>query len=130
MTKEEAISVLENPDVSLGVTVRVGQEDDYWKKLSPALEMAISALRTQQEEEKNEPLTLEELREMDGEQVWCHELQCYGIVKVKNIGHWDNMPILVGSWHANTKTSAVNFEYDIETRGFKLYRRKPEEVQE
>lgn len=38
--------------------------------LTRALDMAISALRTQQEAEKNEPLTLDELREMDGEQVY------------------------------------------------------------
>lgn len=105
--------MLENPDVSLGITVRVGQDDDYWKKLRPALEMAISALRAQQETvtntiehpckgcttgwgslniegshscretcerlaryrkqqeaEKNEPLTLDKLREMGGEPVW------------------------------------------------------------
>lgn len=80
MTREETISVLENPDVSLGVMVRVGQEDDYWKKLRPALEMAISALRAQQEAEKNEPLTLDELREMDGEPVWvdCIDSKGYG----------------------------------------------------
>ena len=31
---------------------------------------ALAALREQQEREENEPLTLEELREMDGEPVW------------------------------------------------------------
>lgn len=33
-------------------------------------EMALSALRTQQEHESNEPLTLDELRQMEGEPVW------------------------------------------------------------
>ena len=35
-----------------------------------AFEMAISALRAQQEAEKNDPLTLEEPRGMNGEPVW------------------------------------------------------------
>ncbi len=38
--------------------------------LSEAVDMAKSALRAQEEREHNEPLTMEELREMDGEPVW------------------------------------------------------------
>lgn len=48
MTREEAISVLENPDVSIGVAARIGQDPEYWKKLKPAFDMAISALREQE----------------------------------------------------------------------------------
>ena len=51
MTREEAIKVLENPDVSIGVSARIGQDPEYWRKLRPALDMAISALRQQQEQE-------------------------------------------------------------------------------
>lgn len=39
-------------------------------EISEALTMAIAALRAQQEAEKNEPLTLDELREMNAP-VWC-----------------------------------------------------------
>jgi len=39
-------------------------------KLKEALDMALAALRAQEEAEKNEPLTPEELLEMDGEPVW------------------------------------------------------------
>ena len=71
MTSEEAIEVLENPDVSIGVAARIGQDPEYWRKLRPALDMAISALRQQDVADKdvgkNEPLTLDELRKMDGE---------------------------------------------------------------
>lgn len=49
MTREEAISVLENKDVSLGVAERTGQDPEYWRKLKPARDMAISALRAQKE---------------------------------------------------------------------------------
>ena len=73
MTIEEAINVLENPDVSIGVAARIGQDPEYWRKLKPALDMAISALRQQEHfrevTKKVEPLTLEELRRMDGEPV-------------------------------------------------------------
>ncbi len=37
-----------------------------------ACEIAIAALRAQQEAEKNDPLTMDELREMDGEPVWVN----------------------------------------------------------
>ena len=63
MTREEAIEVLENQDVSIGVVARIGQEPEYWRKLKPALDMAISALR-QKGQERNAPLTLDEMRKM------------------------------------------------------------------
>ena len=78
MTREEAIKVLENPDVSIGVSARIGQDPEYWRKLRPALDMAISALREQEHfrevTKKVEPLTLDELRKMDGEPVYCVEI--------------------------------------------------------
>ena len=78
MTREEAIEVLENPDVSIGVAARIGQDPEYWRKLRPALDMAISALRQQEHfrevTKKVEPLTLDELRQMDGEPVYCVEI--------------------------------------------------------
>ena len=68
MTREEAIKVLENPDVSISVLARIGQDPEYWRKLRPALDMAISALRQQETVTNrnglNEPLTLDELRQM------------------------------------------------------------------
>ena len=46
-------------------------------KLKEALDMAITALSP-----PNEPLTLEQLREMDGEPVWFDTIKRWGIVKV------------------------------------------------
>ena len=46
-------------------------------KLKEALDMAIAALSP-----PNEPLTLEQLREMDGEPVWFDTIKRWGIVKV------------------------------------------------
>ena len=77
MTREEAIKVLENPDVSIGVSARIGQDPEYWRKLRPALDMAISALRQQETVTNrnglNEPLTLDELRRMEGQPVYIVE---------------------------------------------------------
>ena len=58
MTTEEAIKTIE--------TALAQVEWECPMDYAAAFDMAISALRTQQEAEKNEPLTLEELREMDG----------------------------------------------------------------
>ena len=71
MTREEAISVLE----------RVAHTESKWpgtEDTLDALDMAISALRQQDHfrevTKKVEPLTLDELRKMDGEPVYCVEI--------------------------------------------------------
>ena len=74
MTREEAIKVLENPDVSIGVSARIGQDPEYWRKLRPALDMAISALRQQEHfrevTKKVEPLTnAQKIRSMSDEEL-------------------------------------------------------------
>lgn len=65
-------------------------------------------------------LTLDELREMPGIPVYCDTMECYGIVKVENVGKWAGKPFLIGAWHDNNV--AVNFEYDIEKRDLKCRR--------
>ena len=82
-------------------------------------------IRHKQEPVHNDPLALDELRQMRGEPVWCKELECYGIVKMEKVGSWANELFLVGTWHNGD--AAVNFEYDIKSRGLTLYRHKPEE---
>ena len=83
MNREEAISVLEeskrqneimrdNPNTFFKVSDIVTGEKNAQKRID-ALNMAISALR-QQEQQPNDPLTLDELRQMDGEPVYCVEI--------------------------------------------------------
>ena len=62
MTREEAIEA-----------IKCNWPDSRYTILREALDMAISALR-QQERESNDPLTMDELREMDGEPVYCVEI--------------------------------------------------------
>ena len=70
----------------------------------------------------NEPLTLEELRKMDGEPAWWDdgEGSCWGIISVDSAGMWGGIPFLRGRWRQ------VNFEYNIEERKMRIYRRPPE----
>lgn len=70
------------------------------------------------------PLTLDELRTMAGEPVWCSEYQYYGIIEIETIGRWANTPLLVGVWH--DRGVAGKFEYDIKKRRLTLFRSKPE----
>lgn len=79
MTREEAAKILEKQfDESCG-NYRYQDKDklDY----EDALWLAITALRTLDAQEKPEPLTLEELRQMNGEPVW--------IVEHPDWGHWE-----------------------------------------
>ncbi len=118
MTAEEKVHVFE---CSKLVSDNFTQE-----AVTAAYVEALAALRAQAEAE-NKPLTLDELREIGGEPVWCNEYQCYGIVKVETIGHWANKPFLVGARHVDFSGVAVDFEYDIEKRELTLYRHKPKE---
>ncbi|MUU10404.1 MAG: hypothetical protein EP146_02960 [Oscillibacter sp.] len=70
----------------------------------------------------NDPLTLEELRKMDGEPAWWDdgEGSCWGIISVDSAGMWGGIPFLRGRWRQ------VNFEYNIEERKMRIYRRPPE----
>jgi len=149
MTKKEAIHFLyQIADEIQSFLDKTSSPKGQWTshKRLEALSMAISALRTQQKQANectkcqsdkirhkqesvhNDPLVLDELRQMRGEPVWCKELECYGIVKMEKVGRWANELFLVGTWHNGDV--AVNFEYDIKSRGLTLYRHKPEEVQD
>ena len=72
--------------------------------LGEALNMAIAALS-----QPNDPLTLEHLREMDGEPVWVNSIRLWGIVRVYGYG---------------IRVLTKSGEFDI-TR-MKIYRRPPE----
>ena len=74
----------------------------------------------------NEPLTLDELRKMDGEPVWWDDgdWSCWGIVTVDTDGFWAGIPFLRG------RRNRTNFEYNIKLNRMKIYRRPPEGEEE
>ena len=83
MTREEAISIIE----------RVKHTESKWpgtEDTLEALDMAIAALRSQQQAEANKPLTLDELRQMEGEPAWVARGEC---------GWWRILDIIYKSGH-------------------------------
>lgn len=85
-----------------------------WAEQLEIMETLRQALTPQ-----NEPLTLEQLREMDGEPAWWDDGygSCWGIISVDSAGMWGGIPFFRGRWRE------VNFEYNIEERKMKIYRR-------
>ena len=81
MKAEEAIEILKNGgwwDLLIPITTVEGRIEE--NKMHEAIDTAISALRSLVESKDKdvstltEPLTLEQLREMDGKPVWCEWL--------------------------------------------------------
>ena len=85
MTREEAIEA-----------IKCNWPDSRYTILREALDMAISALRKQETVTNhnglNAPLTMEELRQMDGEPVWCVSLGA-------KLSRGDGWYIGVNNWH-------------------------------
>lgn len=107
MTREDAIDYL----------TRCADGSDFI--FDCAVEVAIAALRAQAEVEKNEPLTLEELRGMDGQPVWmAFEGESYW-----DLGRCHNSEFFV-TWRSGYLLWG---EYG---RTWLAYRRKLEEGQE
>ena len=119
MTNEEAISVLE----------RVAHTESKWpgtEDTLEALDMAISALRQQDHfrdlTKKVEPLTLDDLRKMDGEPVW--------VVYGEDEGMWALVEVCEESiFLTNNLGGRTEYADDVELEddGVMVYRQKPEE---
>ena len=123
MTNEEAIKILEYPVKKWSM-----EWDEREDGLSyyEALDMAISALRQQDVADKdvgkNEPLTLDELRKMDGEPVW--------VVYDKDAGMWALVEVCEESiFLTNNLGGRTEYAADVELEddGITVYRQKPEE---
>lgn len=65
-------------------------------------------------------LTVEELREMAGQPVWCPEEDAYGIVMCDKHGKWAGIPFLHGMWQQDEV--GVEFNHNIIGRKLKCYR--------
>ena len=84
-------------------------------KLKEALDMAIDALSP-----PNDPMTIEQLREMDGEPVWVEDVKHWALIDIEKGGQWDGVPFAI--WAEN----GMKFTYNIKNRGLHCYRRPPE----
>ena len=76
MTREEAIRILD-PETTGEALAEIEYYNGFSGKtaavqaVSDACVLAVAALREQEERENPKPLTLDELREMECEPVWC-----------------------------------------------------------
>lgn len=85
-------------------------------------QIAIAALQEKAERENPQLLTLNELRQMNGQPVWIAEENAWGIVSVDSCGIHEGRPF------ATFRYDTIFCEYDIERRNLHCYRHKPEEV--
>ena len=69
---------------------------------------------------QNEPLTIEQLREMNGEPVWVEEVEHWALIDIEKGGQWDGAPFAV--WAEN----GAKFTYNIMNRNLHCYRRPAE----
>ena len=61
------------------------------------------------------PLTLEQLREMDGQPAWCEDVGRWAIVSVSDAGKWKGVPF------ALFVRDGGRFEWDIEDHGLCMH---------
>ena len=112
MTQDDAVTVIE----------RLAHTEAKWPGTEDTLEalsMAVNALRTTPAL-RNDPLTIEQLQEMDGEPVWAEDVKHWALIDIEKGGKWDGVPFAI--WAEN----GMKFTYNIKNRGLHCYRRPPE----
>ena len=67
----------------------------------------------------NEPLTMEQLREMNGQPVWVEEINHWALIDIETGGRWSGIPFVV--WAEN----GAKFCYNIKARNLHCYPWKP-----
>ena len=117
MTNEEAIEA-----------IKCNWPDSRYTILREALDMAISSLRQQEHfrevTKKVEPLTLDELRQMDGEPVWC-EIYIKGQPSLYGIVHGETVTGFISGDDKPANLAITNVgAYGL---AWLAYRQKPEE---
>lgn len=115
MTFKEIIDELNH--IFCGLYVSCSREE--LDRKHEAIHRAIDLLRTHQDNQPNEPLTLEELREMDGQPVWCQPDE--------DVGYW---VLVTGRASKVVVRDQYGMTADVEVwmkRGERYYRRPPKE---
>ena len=125
MTREEAIRQLDGADIAV-------LNRDFFK-FNQAIIMAISALRQQEHfrevTKKVEPLTLAELRKMDGEPVWWWNKSAKPVCTICVWDRFMDEPMFANyDWQSEDTLKLSKYKW-LKKCGYKPYRQKPEEVQ-
>ena len=125
MTIEEAIKILEYPVKKWSM-----EWDEREDGLSyyEALDMAISALRQQERfGEVNKALTLDELRQMDGEPVWWWNKSAKPVCTICVRDRFMDEPMFANyDWQSEDTLKLSKYKW-LKKCGYKPYRQKPEE---
>lgn len=72
----------------------------------------------------NEPLTLKQLREMNGQPVWVEDINHWALIDIETGGRWSGIPFVV--WAEN----GAQFCYNIKARNLHCYRCQPKKREE
>ena len=130
MTIEEAIEWMQEEKASFERAPDLNgcPMTEYWQNAIDVYDMAISALRQQDHfrevTKKVEPMTLDELRKMDGEPVWC-EIYIKGQFPFYGIVHGDNVTGFIPGDDRPVNLAITNVgAYGL---AWLAYRQKPEE---
>ena len=67
----------------------------------------------------NEPLTLKQLREMNGQPVWVEEINHWALIDIETGGRWSGIPFAVGA------ENGASFCFNIKARNLHCYRCMP-----
>ena len=70
----------------------------------------------------DEPLTPEQLREMNGQPVWVEEINHWALIDIETGGRWSGIPFVV--WAEN----GAKFCYNIKARNLHCYRCQPKKT--
>ncbi len=68
------------------------------------------------------PLTLEQLRKMEGMPAYWPDAGCWGIISVDSMGRWAGIPFFCG------RIKEVNITYNIKERGISVYACPPAHI--
>ena len=100
----------------------------FSKGVNKGLNIARSAMRNPDAiptlTQPNEPLTLKQLREMNGQPVWVEEINHWALIDIETGGRWSGIPFVV--WAEN----GAKFCYNIKARNLHCYRCQPKKREE
>ena len=117
----DAVQVLHNINLHHRPTPVSEFESGFYNGLNQAMwEITHAPTLTQ----PNEPLTLEELRQMDGKPVWVEDVDHWALIDIEKGGELDGVPFAI--WTEN----GVNFCYNVMDRNLLCYRCPPEGEEE
>lgn len=125
MTNEEAINALKM------MNLRGAHPFLHWEEMMEVRDMAISALRQQEHfreaTKKVEPLTLDDLRKMDGEPVWWWNKSAKPVCTICVWDRFMDKPMFANyDWQSEYTLQLSKYKW-LKKCGYKPYRQKPEE---